>query len=216
MPANQNDVPMGMKLKTIIDFLKASGKEEGVAVISRKTGFDPTTDPKLAAALENNPKILTLDGETYVYCPEVTVNNKEGLLRYIREGGEKGYVNSGMLKDTYYSNVLHDIEALKQEGLIYGLPAFEKSRGEMLYPVDQSLRMDLHFDIQKLWGECSVPVEDIGDELRKIGREPVGRSVVKKREQKKKEPKMRKISRPTNYHLPHMLSGACPDNIETV
>jgi hypothetical protein len=104
-----------------------------------------------------------------------------------------------MLKDAY-SNVLQDVDALKREGMIYVLPAFEKSRGEMLYPVDQGWRMDLHFDIKTLWEECSVSVEDIGDELRKIGREPTQRLVVKKREQKKKEPKTRKITRPTNYH----------------
>jgi hypothetical protein len=82
----KNDVPMGMKLKTIIDFLKASGKEQGVLAVSSKTGFNPTTDPELAAALEKNPRVLTWDGETFTYCPEVTINNKEGLLRYIQEG----------------------------------------------------------------------------------------------------------------------------------
>jgi len=152
MSATRNDVPMGLKLKTIIDFLRASGKEQGVPAISSKTGFDPKTDPKLAAALENNPLILTWDGETYEYVPEVRVNNKEDLLRYIQEGVDKGYANSGMLKDAY-PRVLQDVDALKREGLIYGLPAFEKSRGEMLYPVDQSLRMNVHFDIQKLWEE---------------------------------------------------------------
>jgi hypothetical protein len=59
-------------------------------------------------------------------------------------------------------------------------------------------------------------VEDIGDELRKIGREPTQRLVVKKREQKKKEPKTRKITRPTNYHLSELISGKCPDSIEKI
>jgi hypothetical protein len=82
--------------------------------------------------------------------------------------------------------------------------------------VDQDLRMDVHFDIKKLWEECSTSAEDIGDELRKIGREPTQRLVIKKREQKKKEQKTRKITRPTNYHLPDFMAWKCPDNIETI
>ncbi|KAL4857776.1 General transcription factor IIE subunit 2 [Chlorella vulgaris] len=221
--SGQQAVPIGVKLKAIVDFLRAAGDPQKPAAIFAATGFDPEVDAKLLEALGRNNKVIVQDDGLFGYRPEVAnVRSKQEVLDYLlrRERQGEGYAALGELQDAY-PGVVSDLEALKKEGLILSLPAAETTRKEVFYPVDQRIHMKVDADLQELWQSVgdTLPDEDdeLQEELRRVGLKPAPRQVIEKREareKKKKARKVRRLTKVTNQHLKHLLEGDAPTNIE--
>ncbi|PRW45019.1 transcription initiation factor IIE subunit beta [Chlorella sorokiniana] len=223
--SGQQAVPIGVKLKAVVDYLRTCSEPQRAAGITSATGFDPRTDAALAAALAANNKVSVQADGLYVYVPEVAnVRNKAELLDYLRrrERQGEGYAALGELADAY-PGARQDLEALKAERLIVSLPAADPTRKEVFYPIDTKMRVDIDDDLQELWlsvGEqLPEEVEEMAAELRKIGVKPAPRQVIEKREareKKKKARKARRLTRVTNVHLKHLLEGDAPSNISPI
>lgn len=220
----QQAVPLGVKIKALVDFLRASGEPQRPAAIFAATGFNPQSDAPLHAALGVNNKVDVQEDGLYAYRPEVAnVRSKQEVLEYLRrrERQGEGYAALGELQDAY-PGVRQDLEALKKEGLLLSLPAGDGQRKEVYYPVDMRLQLKVDADLQELWLSLGdqLPEEDeeMAAELHKIGLKPAPRQVVEKREareKKRKARKVRRLTKVTNVHLQHLLEGEEPVNIET-
>lgn len=217
-------VPLGVKIKAVVDFLRASGEPQRPAAIAAGTGFNPQVDAQLAAALASNNKVDVQADGLYLYRPEVAnVRSKQELLEHLRrrERQGEGYAALGELADAY-PGARQDLEALKREGQLLSLPAADPQRKEVYYPVDHRLTLRVDADLQELWlslgDQLPDDEEEVAAELQKIGLTPAPRQVIEKREareRKKKARKARRLTRVTNVHLAHLLEGDAPVNIET-
>ncbi|KAL4448542.1 hypothetical protein ABPG75_005761 [Micractinium tetrahymenae] len=217
-------VPLGLKIKAVVDFLRASGEPQRAAAIAVGTGFNPQIDAQLAAALASNSKVEVQADGLYLYRPEVAnVRNRQELLEYLRrrERQGEGYAALGELQDAYPA-AKQDLEALKRQGLLLSLPAADPQRKEVFYPVDHRMQLRVDADLQELWlslgDQLPDDEEEVAAELQKIGLKPAPRQVIEKREareRKKKARKARRLTRVTNVHLAHLLEGDAPVNIET-
>ncbi|EFN56136.1 hypothetical protein CHLNCDRAFT_144778 [Chlorella variabilis] len=214
----QQAMPLGAKLKSIVDFLRTAAEPQRPQAIAAATGYDPQADRKLAEALAVNSKVVARDDGLYAYRPEVAnVHSKQEVLEYMRrrERQSEGYAALGELQDAY-PGVQRDLEELKKEGLLLSLPAADVTRKEVYYPVDQRIKL------RELWLSIGEQLPDEEDELQEalqqIGLKPAPRQVLEKREareKKRKARKVRRLTKVTNMHLKHLLDGDAPSNIET-
>ncbi|PSC73507.1 transcription initiation factor IIE subunit beta [Micractinium conductrix] len=217
-------VPLGVKIKAVVDFLRASGEPQMPSAVAASTGFNPQLDAGLAAALASNAKVVAQDDGRYAYKPEVAnLHSKQELIDYLRrrERQGEGYAALGELQDAYPA-ARSDLEALKKEGLLFSLPAGDAQRKEVFYPVDTRMQLKVDADLQEMWLSLGAQLpedeDEMAAELQKIGMKPAPRVVVERREareKKKKARKARRLTKVTNVHLAHLLEGDAPTNIET-
>lgn len=67
--SGQQAVPVGVKLKAVVDALRASGEPQHPQAIANATGWDPRTDAALAQALAANNKVALQADGLYAYIP---------------------------------------------------------------------------------------------------------------------------------------------------
>ena len=214
-------LPLGMRQKQVVDFLRQRESPATAADISTATGRDVRTEADLAAALDANPKInVDEDQETYAYLPEANVRNREQLFEYIRRAGAP--VAFSEVADAYRT-VANDVAALKADGVVLGLHSYDPGVGcEVLYAVDSKMaQLECDAEVTALWQATEVPDDDdeVAVELRKIGVAPAERKAPRKkvpREKKKKQRKASKLRSVTNAHLMHLLEGEGPATLDAM
>jgi hypothetical protein len=216
-------LPLGMRQKQVLDFLRQQEGPVTQSEISKATGLDLSADADLHGVLAANPKVAVDEGQgTWTYQPEANVRDKAQLLEYVRHSAAP--VATSELSDAYRT-VMADVAALKAEGLVLGLHSYDPEVNcEVLYPIDLQMEVGkADEDVRALWMATAIPEddEDMATELRKVGLEPVPRKAPRIRAsgEKKKRRKQRKATRlraVTNVHLMHLLEGEGPSAIDAL
>jgi len=217
---NETKLPLGMRQKQVIDYLRAKEVSASIAEIASATGRNIAAEVDLSRALAANPKVAVDESAgIYTYQPDAHVRDKNQLFEYICRAGAPVAVSE--IADAYRS-VLQDVAALKAEGVIMGLHSFDPEVGcEVLYSVDTGLTgLTADIEVAALWNSAELPDEDedLALELRKAGVEPAPRKAPRKRSTAEKKRKTRKASRlraVTNVHLMHLLEGEAPTALDT-
>jgi hypothetical protein len=219
-PKKPNDLPLGLRQKMVIDYLRNKEAATSTEDILNGTGRNIETETDLREALEAHPKVA-LDNSThlYSYVPDANIKNKQQLLDFIRKSSPVAVPD---LLDSY-KKVLQDIEALKSERLLIGLFSYQPELNcEVLYSVDGKYKLnDLRGDaeVTALWTNFMVPDTDDGIDsaLRKAGMQPAPRKEKPKKllsEKKRKKRKQSKLRAVTNQHLLHLLEGEAVQSID--
>lgn len=216
---NPDELPLGMRQKQVIDFLKEKEAPATLEDVLNETGRNIEAEEDLRKALDAHPKIAvdTASG-LYSYVPDANVKNKQQLLDFVRASG--GPVPVPDILDSY-KRVVEDIAALKKSRVLIGIHSYQPDLNcEVLYAVDPALaglRGDA--DVTALWTNYVVPDTDeaIDHALRKAGITPAPRKEKPQRlvsEKKKKKRKQTKLRAVTNAHLMHLLEGEAPATID--
>lgn len=218
-PKNPDELPLGMRQKQVIDFLKEKEEPATLEEVLNATGRNIEVETDLKQALDAHPKIaVDASSGLYSYVPDANVKNKQQLLDFIRASGTPVPVPEIM---DSYKKVVEDIAALKESKLLIGIHSYRPDLNcEVLYAMDPAmagLRGDV--DVTALWANYAVPDTDeaIDDALRKAGITPAPRKEKPKRlvsEKKKKKRKQTKLRAVTNAHLMHLLEGEGPTAID--
>jgi len=212
-------LPLGMRQKQVMDFLKEKEGPASREEILDVTGRNVESEEDLKLALKAHPKVA-LDESTgqYSYVPDASVRNKKQLLDYIRASGAPVPVME--ILDSY-KQVAEDIKALKKEKNVIGIHSYHPEVNcEVLYAADPGLSgLEADGDVIALWSNYPIPDTDEGidDALRKSGIEPAPRKEKPKRilsEKKKKKRKQVRLRAVTNAHLMHLLEGEAPVSID--
>jgi len=218
------ELPLGLRQKMVIDFLRGRESPSSWEDILNGTGRNVESEADLKSALDAHPKVAATSG-TYAYVPDANIRNKRQLLDYVRASAEPVAVVD--LLDSY-KKVKEDIEALKEERLLVGLFSYlPELNCEVLYSTVGNGKMsgkrltDLRSDeeVTALWTNFSVPDSDdaLDDALRKAGIVPAPRKEKPKKlvsEKKKKKRKQSKLRSVTNAHLLHLLEGEAVGSID--
>lgn len=219
-PKNPDELPLGMRQKQVIDFLKEKEAPATLEDVLNATGRNIDTESDLKQALEAHPKIaLDTASGMYSYVPDANVKNKQQLLDYLRASGAPTPVPD--ILDSY-KKVVEDIAALKESKLVIGIHSYRPDLNcEVLYAMDPSLAgLGGDTDVTALWANYAVPDTDeaIDEALRKAGITPAPRKEKPKRlisEKKKKKRKQTKLRAVTNSHLMELLlEGEGPTAID--
>jgi hypothetical protein len=156
------DLPLGLRQKMVIDFLRGRESPSSWEEILNGTGRNIESEADLKSALDAHPKVAATSG-TYAYVPDANIKNKQQLLDYVRASAEPVAVVD--LLDSY-KKVKDDIEALKEERLLVGLFSYlPELNCEVLYSTVGNGKMsgkrltDLRSDeeVTALWTNFTVP-----------------------------------------------------------
>lgn len=205
-------IPVGMRIKQVLEFLRSASDSQTVQAIQAATGHRINSEDDLRAALSNNPKIGIDDEGLYFYRPDSNVRNRGQLLELIRRSAAPVAVSE--VADAY-SGVNNDIAGLKADNMILSLFSYDPEiQGEVLYPSDVRLNSlkPVDDDVAALWANCVAPADDevLVAELRTAGIVPAARNAPRKNtksEKKRKQRQQRKLRAVTNIHLIHLLEG---------
>eukprot|EP00890_Picochlorum_soloecismus_P003936 jgi/Picsp_1/4543/NSC_06764-R1_transcription initiation len=214
-----NILPLGMRQKQVLDFLKNTETPASAEDILTSTGRHIESEPDLKRALDAHPKISIEESTGYfVYLPDANVRNKNQLLDYIRTSGTPIAVPE--ILDSY-RQVLEDIEDLKKEKKIIGIHSYQQELNcEVLYAMETSMvGLKNDPDIIALWTNFPIPDTDEGidEALDRAGIQAAPRKEKPKRvisEKKRKKRKQAKLRAVTNAHLMHLLEGEGPAMID--
>lgn len=214
-----NNLPLGMRQKQVLDFLKNSEAPASAEDILTSTGRHIESEPDLKKALEAHPKISIEESTgNYIYLPDANVRNKNQLLEYIRASGTPIAVPE--ILDSY-RQVLEDIEDLKKARKIIGIHSYQPELNcEVLYAMEASMvGLKNDPDIVALWTNFPIPDTDEGidEALARAGIRAAPRKEKPKRiisEKKRKKRKQAKLRAVTNAHLMHLLEGEGPAMID--
>lgn len=217
--ASRPDLPLGLRIKQVLDYLKAQASPQDSATIKAAIERDIDAETDLKQALSTNFKVGMDDDGLYFYRPDSNVRNKSQLLELIRRSAAPVTVSE--VADAY-RGVHGDIQSLKIEKLIISLYSYDPTlQCEVLYPVDMKLAAvkPVDDDVAALWARCEPPAddEDLNAALVNAGMKPTPRAAPKKRtnqEKKRKQRKQRKLRAVTNVHLLHLLEGDAPTQID--
>lgn len=216
------ELPLGMRQKQVIDFLRQYEEPASAGKIMASTGRNLESELELAEALSSNPKVsFNSSDKTWCYQPDSNVRNKQQLMDYVRKSALPVLVSD--LADAY-RGVSCDIASLKRDGVVYGLHSFDPDiNSEVLFPIDVSMKsIKADNDVRALWLGTVVPDEDtaVAEALQKAGIEPSHRkpTAVHARETRKKRKKRKptKLRAVTNVHLMHLLEGEAPTAIDAL
>jgi hypothetical protein len=215
-------LPLGMRLKQVIDFLRQRETAASVAEISAATGRQVDREEDLASALEVNPKVMIDAVEnTLIYVPDANIRDKNQLLDYVLRSGAPVAVKE--LADSYKA-VMDDVATLKAEGKIVGLHSYDPEVAcEVLYPVDQSLAgLAADSEVTAVWYATEIPEDDeeTAAGLRSFGQVPAPRKAPRKKEKstenKKRKKRSVRLRAVTNVHLIHLIEGEGPATIDAL
>lgn len=218
------ELPLGLRQKMVIDFLRGREAPASWDDILNGTGRNIESEADLKSALDAHPKVAATAGK-YSYVPDANIKNKQQLLDYVRASAEPVAVVD--LLDSY-KKVTDDIEALKADRLLVGLFSYlPELNCEVLYSTVGNGKIsglkltDLQSDadVTALWTNFSVPDTDdaLDDALRKAGIVPAPRKEKPKKlvsEKKKRKRKQSKLRSVTNHHLLHLLEGEAVTSID--
>lgn len=216
---NEVKLPLGMRQKQVLDFLRDKEAPASMEEILNSTGRNIETEMDLRKALDAHPKI-SVDQSTgqYSYIPEANVRNKKQLLDYVRLSGAPVPVTDVL---DSYKQVTEDIAILKKENAIFGIHSYHPEVNcEVLYANDPGLTdIGADADVSALWANFPIPDadEDIDEVLKKANLMPAPRKEKPKRilsEKKKKKRKQARLRSVTNAHLMHLLEGEGPTMID--
>lgn len=216
---NPDELPLGMRQKQVIDFLKDTEAPASLEDVLNATGRNIDAEEDLKKALDAHPKIaVDTSSGMYSYVPDANVKNKQQLLDFVRASGVPVPVPE--ILDSY-KRVVEDIKSLKESKLLIGIHSYQPDLNcEVLYAMDPAL-CGLHgdADVTALWANFAVPDTDDGidEALKKAGITPAPRKEKPKRlvsEKKKKKRKQTKLRAVTNAHLMHLLEGEGPTAID--
>lgn len=214
-------LPLGMRLKQVIDFLRQRESAATIAEIAAATGRHVDREEDLASALEVNPKVrVDSVANTLVYVPDANIRDKDQLLEYVLHSGAPVPVKE--LADSYKA-VMNDIEKLKAEGKILGLHSYDPEVAcEVLYAVDQSFAgLTADNEVTAVWYATEIPDDDeeIAAGLRAFGQLPAPRKAPRKKapaEKKKRKKRSVRLRAVTNVHLIHLIEGEGPATIDAL
>jgi hypothetical protein len=213
------DLPLGMRQKQVIDFLRDKEAPASLEEILNATGRNIDAESDLRGALDAHPKIAvdTASG-MYSYVPDANVKNKQQLLDFIRASGTPVPVPEVL---DSYKRITEDIASLKESKLIIGMYSYQPDLNcEVLYAMDPALcGLEADADVTALWVNFSVPETDEGidEALQKSDIKPAPRKEKPKRlvsEKKKRRRKQTKLRAVTNMHLMHLLDGEAVTSID--
>jgi hypothetical protein len=224
-------LPLGLRQKQVLDYLRAHDAPATAAQIAAATGRDLAVEGDLAAALAANPKVQAAAAEDeeaegeggdpplWAYLPDANVRDKAALLQYVRRAGAP--VAFSEVADAY-KGVAADVAALKAEGAVLGLHSFDPGVGcEVLFPTDARLAgvQALDAEVAAVWARTELPDGDdeVAAALAAAGLAPAARKAPRKRapvEKKRKARKAQRLRAVTNVHLLHLLEGEAPTGID--
>ncbi len=213
-------LPLGLRLKQVLDFLRAREAPATAAQIFAATKHDPSAEPDLARELAANPKVAAdLEARTYAYSAHAgLVRDRAALLDHLRRAGAP--VPLSEVADAYGA-VAEDLAAIKAEGLVVGLHSFDPAvAGEVLFTTDIRLAgLAVDAEVAAVWHATELPddEEELAAELRRAGLAPAPRRAPRKRaaaDKKKRKRKATRLRAVTNVHLMHLLEGEGADAID--
>ncbi|GFR44905.1 hypothetical protein Agub_g6251 [Astrephomene gubernaculifera] len=229
------NAPLTMRLKRVLDLLRAFRNPHTFSDIRSKLAVDLATDSELLEQLiTHNQVSYDRDARTLRYRPKVPgINNATDLLNYLRrhttvEGASSAVPMTGVrLADVAdaYLGIAEDLKRLQAEGSVYVFGNTGPGQ-DTIYAVSSLNMGPVSESVIELFHNTRLPadvvdlqwrVKDLGLKSALAAR-PVRKKDAEAGDKKKKRRKVERrfnVDKATNAHMRELFEGAQPTNIDT-